>query len=209
MNTPADTRNLTTSPAGHAADGRLRRPPVTRRFTTAGIVALGAVLLAVMWAAAALWPLSGQVDELARTDIPGDVVVTVDEPDGQVIYYERPTWFASVPMNPDLAIEVTGPDDQTVPTDPSDLPVHYRLPGLVGEPVATFDATTSGDYTVAVQAAEPQPDDARTAVGPSITAGLFAGLVGPTIVLLLGLAIAVVIAVLAARVRTSRPARTS
>lgn len=182
---------------------------MTRRFATAGLVALGAVLLAVIWAAAALWPVSGQIDELARTDIPGDVVVTVDEPDGQVIYYERPAWFASVPMNPDLAVEVTGPDDQAVPTDPSDLPVHYRLPGMVGEPVATFDATTPGDYTVAVEAAEPQADDARTAVGSSITAGVVAGLVGPTIVLLFGLAAAVVIAVLAARVRASRPARTT
>lgn len=209
MNTPADTHDRAASTAGPAPEEARRRPPVTRRFTTAGLVALGAVLLAVIWAAAALWPLSGQVDEPARTDIPGDVVVTVDEPDGQVIYYERPTWFTSVPMNPNLAIEVTGPDDQMVPTDPSDLPVHYRLPGLVGEPVATFDATTSGDDTVAVQPAEPQPDDARTAVGPSITAGVIAGLVGPTIVLVLGLATAVVIAVLAVRVRTSRPARTT
>jgi len=66
MNTPADTQHPTPSPAGHAADGSLRRPPATRRFTTAGLVALGAVLLAVIWAAAALWPLSGQVDELGR-----------------------------------------------------------------------------------------------------------------------------------------------
>jgi hypothetical protein len=204
MNTPADTRHRTAT-TDRPPEAARDRPPATRRYTTAAIVALGAVLLAAVWAAVALWPLSGQVDDLTRTDIPGEAVVTVDEPDGQVIYYERATWFASVPMNPDLAIDVTGPDGQTVPADPYGLAVHYRLPGLVGEPVATFDATVPGDYTVTVQDAEPLPDDARTAVGPSITTGVLTGLAGPIIVLLAGLVVAAVIAVLAATAR-SQPA---
>lgn len=177
------------------------RPPVTRRFTTAALVAAAAVVVAIVWAAVVIIPLTDEVGAFPRTDVPGETTVTIDEADGQVVYYERQTWFAATPMNPQLEVEVTDADNQAVSTSAYEPPLQYRMPGLVGEAAATFDPPRAGAYTVAVDttdAADPLPDDARVAVGPSVAGRVAGGLIAPIVLLIGGLIVAAVIAIRAA-----------
>lgn len=164
-----------------------------RAFLLAAGIALVAVVLAILWAVAAIAPLTDQVDGFARGDIPGEVTVPVDEPGEHVIYYERQTWFGSVPSAPELSIRVTDPEGDETAVGSYDAPVHYRLPGLVGEAVATFEAERPGDHTITVDGGVAVDDDARVAAGRSVLAGVAGGLIGPLVLGIGGLIAATVI----------------
>lgn len=92
---------------------------------------------------------------------------------------------------------MTGPDGDEVPVNSRSGFANYRLLRLVGQAHADFAAEQAGTYTVAVDEAAPHAD-ASIAVGGSVTGTLLRMLIGPAVVLLVGL-IAAAAVVAAAR----------
>lgn len=124
-----------------------------------------AVLVVVVGAAAAaLWAVTGFLDQIqrpeqfARTEVPGITSVAITQTGSHVVYVEG---TGSV----DLAAEdlsVIGPQGAPVGVRPYSLDLRYDVPGTpgrVGTAVAVFDAERTGTYQVGTQA----DTDARTA----------------------------------------------
>ncbi len=148
-----------------------------------------ALLVAIAWGAVVVAGWGAMIEDLPRTEVPGEVAVEMAQGEGQVVYVERETWVAVTPLDIDVELEVSGPDGDPVPVEPYDTLVDYRWFGVVGQAYATFDATTSGTHIVAV---EGQVDaDTRITVGPSLSTWPFWQLAGPAVLLVLALALGI------------------
>lgn len=169
-----------------------------KRRRTAALIAVFALVVALAWGAVMVVGLSSDVQDFPRTDIPGDLTVDIEETGTQVVYYERRAWFATVPVDVDLEVTVTGPDGQPVPVTELDGTANYRLLRLVGQSEASFVADAAGTYTVTVED-DPPHEDASVAVGESVTRTVLRDLAGPAIVLVAGLVVAAIVAATARR----------
>jgi hypothetical protein len=59
-------------------------------YWAAGLVVLMGLVAAVGWGWAGLSGMLGQVEAFARTDVPGEGVLTVQEPVDLTVFYEAP-----------------------------------------------------------------------------------------------------------------------
>ncbi|HEX6919340.1 MAG TPA: hypothetical protein VF314_03830 [Actinomycetes bacterium] len=132
-------------PAPAPAPPAPARRPSTRWYWAAGLVALVGLVAAAALVAAALISLNDHIDGYARTPIPGQVSVTVDEPGTQVIYYEGPSG-----ATPELYLSVYDPSGAPVTVRQSDASLQYDVSGRAGQSVAEFEATMTGTYLVDV-----------------------------------------------------------
>lgn len=114
-----------------------------------------------------------KIDTFARLAVPGSVIVQVDEPAQQVLYYEGDD---SVGIN-DLAIGIIDPAGATVAIAPFEGELIYETTDLtLGRAIASFDAGQVGAYEVEVSGF----DTGQITVGESYTRlalpGVLAGL---------------------------------
>lgn len=133
-----------------------------------------------------------QIDDFARSSVPGTVVVQVDEPGQQVVYYEGDLRVGLQ----DLVVDVTDAAGATVAIAPygSEL-IYERTDFTPGRAIATFDAGQVGAYEVEVSGI----DTGQVAVGESYARlalpGVLAGLAIAGLSLVAGLVLWLVSAV--------------
>jgi hypothetical protein len=113
-----------------------------------------------------------EIDGFARMSVPGTVIVQVDEPGPQVVYYEGEE---SVIDN--MVVAVTDPDGAAVAIAPYEAELIYETSDLtLGRAIASFDAETIGAYDVEVSGT----DSGHITVGDSVARlalpGVLAGL---------------------------------
>ena len=113
-----------------------------------------------------------EIDGFARMLVPGTVIVQVDEPGPQVVYYEGEE---SVIGN--LVVTVANPDGAAVAIAPYEAELIYETPDLtLGRAIASFDAEQIGAYDVGVRGT----DSGQITVGDSVARlalpGVLAGL---------------------------------
>ncbi len=145
-------------------------------------------MVAVVWAVAEFAQLGGQIRDLPRTGVPGELTLQVDEPTSLVVYDERRSWTTPI-GGPYPDIEVEGPDGE-VDVAPYRAVMNYRWWRTVGQARATFEAEEPGIYTLTAQG-DP-PGDTRVTAGPSFVTSVVTTLLGPGVVLALGLLAAAV-----------------
>jgi hypothetical protein len=133
-----------------------------------------AVLVAVVGAtAAALWAVTGFLDqvqrpeEFARTPVPGVTSVEISQAGSHVIYLE-----GAAPVALDAAdLTVRGPQGAQVEVRPYALDLRYDVPGApgkVGTAVAVFQAERTGTYRVGTRAVSADPTTTTLAVGDDL-----------------------------------------
>lgn len=160
-----------------------------------GIVAATGIVIGLVWGGAVVAQLADEWGSMESTEIPGELDVHVGEAGDQVVYYERRSLVAT-PVDPDIDLSVTGPGGASVPTEPTTR-IQYRMFQTVRQAHATFAASEPGRYTVTVDG-QTDDDEAAIAVGTETGAATLGGLVGPVVVLVVGL-VAVPLLVLARR----------
>jgi hypothetical protein len=168
--------------------GRSRRS----RYWLAATVAAVGVLVAIVWGGVVTAGALDTIDDLPRSEIPGNLTLDIDQPDVQTVSYERRTFTATTPLDRDIDLEVSGPDAEPVTVEPYDTPVTYRAWRLVGQAHATFEADVAGQYTVTVDG--DAPDDASIAVAADPPTRLVSGFIGPAVLLLVAFGVAAAIA---------------
>jgi hypothetical protein len=210
-----------------------RKPRSRGWYWVAAIVAVLGLTAAFVWGAVGTISALDRVDSYARTAIPGAMTVSVTDPGTKVVYYESPaeltryadptaTGRTATRWNPatdattevrsaattatwqQLGLTVTGPDGAAVPVSTYRSTARYDVtPGRLGRAVATFDATTAGQYQVtATRATEA---DATLAVGDNFARTIATTTLGAAILGLVTLLAAVLLAVATYRA----PSRTS
>jgi len=117
-----------------------------------------AVMVAVVGAtAAALWAVTGYLDQIqrpeqfARTEVPGIASVAITQTGSHVVYVES---AGSVDLSA-ADLTVIGPQGTPVDVRPYALDLRYDVPGTpdrLGTAVAAFDADRTGTYQVGTQA---------------------------------------------------------
>jgi hypothetical protein len=167
------------------------RSPRSRIWLAATVAAVG-VLVAIVWGGIVTAGALDTIDDLPRSEVPGDLTLDIDQPGVQTVYYERRTFTATTPLDRDIDLEVSGPDAEPVTVEPSDTPVTYRAWRLVGQTHATFEADVAGQYTVTVDG--DAPDDASIAVAADPPTSMMWDLIGPAVLLLVAFGIATAIA---------------
>jgi hypothetical protein len=113
-----------------------------------GLIA-AACIGAAIWAVLTYFGYLNQVDSLQRMTMPGTATVHLTQPTARVLYYEGP---GPAPSLGQLGIHVTGPAGKAVIVIPYTTELIYHAP-LVnptrsGTAVASFDATTTGNYRI-------------------------------------------------------------
>ena len=159
-----------------------------RRYRSSLILAAAALVVAVVWAVAEFVQLGSQIQDLPRTGVPGELTLQIDEPTSLVVYDERRSWTTPI-GGPYPDIEVEGPDGE-VDVAPYRAVMNYRWWRTVGQARATFEAEEPGVYTLTARG-DP-PGDTRVSVGPSFVTPVVTTLLGPGVVLALGLLAAAV-----------------
>jgi hypothetical protein len=130
-----------------------------------------------------------QIDTFARTSVPGNITVQVDEPGRQVVYYEGDE---SVGFD-DLTVGILDPVGVVVTPQPYVGDLIYETTDLTrGRAVASFDASQVGSYKIEVSGI----DTGQITVGQSFSRlalpGVFVGLAIAGLALLAGLGIWVI-----------------
>jgi hypothetical protein len=196
----------------------------------AAIVAVLGLTAAFVWGAVGTITALDGVNSYDRTPVPGTVTVTVADPGSQVVYYESAAelaryadrtgtgrtatrwnpaadatiqvrYPAATPTWQQLGLTVTGPDGAVVPVSTYRSIARYDVaPGQLGRAVATFDATTVGQYRVAATRATEA--GATLAVGDNFARTIATTTLGAAILGLLALLAAVLVAVTTYRARS-------
>lgn len=127
-----------------------------------------------------------QVDNFARSSVPGTVTAQVDEPGTQVVYYEGDL---SVGLE-DLVVAITDAAGAEVAVAPYESELIYETTSAtLGRAIATFDAAQAGAYEIDVSGM----GTGQVAVGESFARltlpGIFAGLAIAGLSLTAGLAL--------------------
>jgi hypothetical protein len=157
----------------------------------------------LVWAFLSYGGLQDRLAGMSRVVVPGQVEVTVDEPETLTIFYEDPTadrMFVvrssdhnTLDVSPvDLA--VTGPSGERVATVPYERDLRFDYDGRLLIALETIDASTPGTYVV--QVSGDVPATAQISVGHVIDVGLVVNVVaviGLFLVSILGLGVAVVV----------------
>lgn len=191
-----------------------RRPSTAWFWGAAGLALVGLVGAAV-WGFLTYRNLQNRLDELPRTDVPGQVSFEVTEPQGMTVYYEDPDasgTFAVRASNRDGNTLAVSPVDVTI-TGPSgpvgvadyETDLRFDVDGRVATALATFEAPAAGTYRVDVVG--DVPTAARVSVGDVVDLGLLANAAG-AVVLFVGTILAAGVIVLVAVKRTRPPTST-
>lgn len=188
---PSVTRVPTLPPPPRATITRAR--PSRAGYVWAVVVAMVGVSLGAFWGVTAYTRMQDRIDGFARSAIPGEVSLFVEEPDGRVIYYEGRGEMSL----PALDVRVTAPWGARVPVEAYGADLRYDGPGdAVGQAVGTFDAAATGRYTV--QTLGTAPAGAALAVGGSIPASTLAAIVAAGLLVLGSLGAAVLLVIVTA-----------
>jgi hypothetical protein len=165
-------------------------------YWLAGVIALAGVAGAITWGFLTFVHVPERMDAFARTVIPGATAVHVTTPGEVGIYYEAPRVPGRETMPP-LDIRVTDPSGVPVAVSASQANLRFDVRDHVAIAAATFHASSSGDYTVAVNGTAPEL--AAVSVGRGLGVWTVANVLGAlgllTVSILVSLAIAVVVAV--------------
>lgn len=150
-----------------------------------GVAAIG-LILGLAIGIASFLDSQQQVDDFARSSVPGTVTLQLDEPGRQVVYYEGDI---SVGLE-DLVVDITDSAGANVAVAPYGSELIYETTGgSLGRAIATFDADRLGAYEVEVSGM----DTGQVTVGESFARlalpGIFAGLAVAGVSLAAGLAL--------------------
>jgi hypothetical protein len=209
---------------------RIRQQPSTIGYWAAAIVAVLGLTAALVWGAVGVSNALDRVDTFDRVAVPGAMTVLVSDPGTMVVYYESPAvqaryadptanyrtatrwtpatdativvnYAANTPTWQQLRLQVTGPDGRLVPVSTYRSTVRYDVtPGQRGRAVAKFEAGTAGQYRVAAtRAAEAR---ATLAVGDNFARDIAMTTLGASVLGLVTVLAAVVLAVLTYRARS-------
>ena len=138
-------------PAGAATDDRRVRPS-RWWFVVAAAIAVGGIVAGLMMIVDGVNTVLDAVTDFDRTDVPGTVQVTMDEPGGYSIYHEfegagdpgtGDLPFVDPPVPPP-EVTVVGPAGEDVEVSGYDTLVTYAQGNLEGRGLYTFDADEAG-----------------------------------------------------------------
>ena len=155
----------------------------------AAVIAVGGLLCAVAWAA--LGTVAGTSD-LARAALPARVTVQVSEPGSLVVYYEGEPVLSLAHLN----LAVPGPGGTSVPVRGYGHDIQYdsaTRPGVPGRAVAKFEAIGPGQYTIA--STYERPGLAHLAADENISAGFIQRMLGPLLLAVGTVLLAIVVSV--------------
>ncbi len=158
----------------------MKRKPSKLWYLAATAIAVVGTCSAVTWGVSSVTDVADRARGFVDAEIPGEAVVSVDEPSGLMVFYEA----TDVDPVPDVEVTVTDPSGRDVAVERYSLDVRYDADDRVGRGIATFDAETPGAYKVSVLGSAPSGSEFT--VGESFAAGI-AAVLGA--VALLGIAI--------------------
>ena len=191
------------------------RRPSTAWFWFAGVIAVVGVVTGVAMGWHTYGVLQARLDELPRSEVPGQVLVDVTAPQGMTVFYEDPAapggfvveWRRFGTAGGPVDLHVADPSGEAVPVQAYVGELRFDVGDRVAVASATFEATAPGTYTVTVDGTVPA--GARVSVGQVVDDGLLARATGAVGVLVgsLAVAAAVVVVVGVMRARTRDPAR--
>jgi hypothetical protein len=133
--------------------GTPHRPSSLGYWIGGALIAAGCIG-AALWAVFAFVAYTNQVNGFQRMTVPGTATVQVAQATTRVLYYES---RGPAPSLGQLGIHVTGPAGTPVTVTPYPGDLRYDVPPLnptrTGKAVASFDATTPGNYTISARSA--------------------------------------------------------
>ncbi len=190
MNTPVTTRST----------GQPQRTS-GRRFITAALVAVVGLLAATVWGVVALVQQHQLPGTFPRTALPGTVTVQVESGAELIVYTEAPRGQNATTS---LSAELLVANGQGSPVDirPVGAVIQYDAPGAgtqVGTAIGALVAPADGALTVT--GGQPAVAAASLAVGPDLAMAWLRALLGPIVVGLATVVLALVLAVSGARSR--------
>jgi hypothetical protein len=172
-------------------------------FWVAGLIAVAGLVGAVIWGLVGLSGMVGQVDAFPRMDVPGERVLTVQEPVELTIFYEAPGIDQEQAELPPLTLSIFDPDGAPVAVAGYGSELTYHVDDHTGRAVATFAAAAAGDYRMLVEG--DAPPGATIAVGEDF-GGFIGALLGAGLLVLVTLGAAIILALITAnRRRKSTP----
>ena len=189
---------------GAAADRRVR--PSGWWFVVAAAIAVGGIVAGLLMIVDGVNTVLDAVTDFDRTDVPGTVQVTIDEPGGYSIYHE----FAGAgdpdtgdlpfvdPPVPPPEVTVVGPAGEDVEVSGYDTLVTYAQGNLEGRGLYTFDADEAGVYEVSADGAPGSGIAVGRGmgdIGAEAVFSVFGGFLGGTIVAAVGVIIGAVLAI--------------
>ena len=137
-------------PGAHASVPPARAHRGRRGYGLAVLVAAVGATAAALWAVTGFLDQIQRPDEFARTEVPGIASVEITQAGSHVIYVE-----GAGPVALDAGdLTVTGPQGSPVEVRPYALDVRYDVPGApgaLGTAVAVFDADRTGTYRVGTE----------------------------------------------------------
>jgi hypothetical protein len=188
------------------------RSPSTAWYWGAGVLGLASLITAIALGWGSYQLLQDRLEGLARTAVPGTIVVQVEGEEAVTVFYEDPTADGgfvvqargtSSPGPTPVDLSVTDPNGRVVATRPYGSDLRFDMRDRVAIASAVFDAPSAGSYTVEVTGDAPVA--ARVSAGSVVDAGMIARLIG-VIALFVGPPIvALVIAVVVAVQRSRTP----
>ena len=140
------------------------------------------------------------VEDFDRTDVPGTLAVTIEDPGGYSIYHEFPgasdSGFRSLVQEPDLRL--TDPSGDEVQLHPYTSLVTYAWGTIEGRGLYTFRAEAPGTYELEADGQEGTSIAVGRGlgdIGQEALLGLFGGVMGGLLVAGLSIAAASILAV--------------
>lgn len=178
-------------------------PPPSERLTPSGwwyVVAatfgIGGIVLAILLGIGFAEDYTDRIDDFERVQVPGTQMVVLEAGD-YTIYQEFFGADDDLRIQPDVTVNMTGPDGEAVELDEYDGSFSYAGSGREGVALSTFEAEERGEYTVSTEG-----DSLSTvAIGEGIGMQLFVGI---TLALATGFGGVVVCAVIAIVVAVKR-----
>jgi hypothetical protein len=123
--------------------------PSSLGYWIGGALIAAACIGAAAWAVFAFFGYVDQVNGFQRMTVPGTATVHVTQSTTRVLYYES---TGPTPSLGQLGVHVTGPGGNTATVTPYPGDLRYDVPPVnpsrVGKAIASFDATTPGNYTI-------------------------------------------------------------
>jgi hypothetical protein len=123
--------------------------PSSLGYWIGGALIAAACIGAAIWAVLAFVGYTNQVNSFQRMTVPGTATVHLTQPATRVLYYESQ---GPAPSLAQLGVHVTGPAGGAVTVTPYSGDLRYDVPPVnptrVGKAIASFDATTPGNYTI-------------------------------------------------------------
>jgi len=174
--------NIVTSPAPPDTHERNSR---SWFWPGIGIAAVG-VAAGLVFGITSFQDSQQEIDNFARLSVPGTVIVQIDEPDQQVVYYEGDQRVGIA----DLVVGITAPGGASVAVASYEGELIYETTDLtLGRAIASFEAAQIGAYQIDVTGI----DTGQITVGESVSRlalpGILAGLAVAGLSLVAGAAI--------------------